>query len=429
MSTVKIVISHNVEEQDLASAWKTLLEKISFNMIEVWFSSDTNPLGGMSVGRDWREELYEKLQVCQFVLAIQTPLSLAKPWIMWECGVASGVGKERGIIPVIYEMERGYLPNPLNVYQEYRGDNAQQVHELCVRLLHETRLPSQEKMYKRPIDMYMKAVTLHRSRKSVRPQDITLWVNRLEELVQAGRISELNSRRQQLYSSLGKPPLDAQLHDLLSRLLLSHRNYKATIEETNYALQLSPNDIALLHRKALALVGLYNFDEAKNLIQQIMQQDSSLSDDTELATLLGRIHREQWQISKDVADLHAAFDAYYRAYKADPTSYYAGINAAELAFLQGNETQGRELIGEVLALCRDEQSHRNVSYWVDFTVGASYLALGDEQQALTAYKQGMMREPRPEAFERESAMKGAMRMANVRHLSPEITDNIRAILA
>ena len=96
--------------------------------------------------------------------------------------------------------------------------------------------------------------------------------------------------------------------------------------------------------------------------------------------------------------------------------------------MKGDETQGNEILKQVLALCQHEQSQKNVSYWVDFTAGAVYLALGNEEQALIEYKQGLMREPRPEAFERESAMKGAMRMATLKHISEECVATIKVIL-
>lgn len=35
-----------------------------------------------------------------------------QPWVMWECGVASGVVKECGLIPVVYAMEHGDLASP-----------------------------------------------------------------------------------------------------------------------------------------------------------------------------------------------------------------------------------------------------------------------------------------------------------------------------
>ncbi|GAC1588195.1 MAG: hypothetical protein NVS4B1_32150 [Ktedonobacteraceae bacterium] len=434
MREIKILISHNAAEESLAEAWKKLLETISLKAIEVWFSSDTSPLGGMKIGEEWRGDLYERLKECNLVLALQTPVSAGKPWIMWECGVASGVGKERGIIPIVYGMERGGLPNPLNTYQMYRGDEKEQVRQVCERLIQEVGLTS-TRPYAKQLTTYMSAVKLHLSLTSAVPPpvnisqaNITLWTNRINELVQAGRISELNGRRKQMYASLGKPPLVPALHDLLSQLFLQNNNYKETLEETDYALKLSFNDIHLLHRKALALVGLHDLDEAKNIITRIVELDAHMKVDTEVASLLGRIYREQWQVSHSDDDLDAAIDAYYRAYQADPSSYYAGVNVIGLALAKGSTTLVSKVADEVLKLCEREQRQPRVSFWVDFTAGEVNLALGNSEQAFVEYQKGLSRDPKPGPFERESAAKGVMRMANVKKISDDVVKKIQALL-
>src|SRR5579871_4878404 len=116
MDSLKILISHAHDERALAAAWKELIETVSLGTIEVWFSSDTHATGGVSIGRDWRADLYNKLDESNFILAILTPMSFSRPWIMWECGVASGINKARGIIPIVYAIGRGDLANPLAVY-------------------------------------------------------------------------------------------------------------------------------------------------------------------------------------------------------------------------------------------------------------------------------------------------------------------------
>ncbi len=428
MDNKKILISHTVEEKDLAQAWKSLIETTTSGAVEVWFSSDDSPLGGMEVGREWREDLYQRLKDCEFVLAIQTPVSVGKPWIMWECGVASGVDKERGIIPIIFGMARGYLPNPLNVYQSYEGDKTEQIREVCERLAHKAGLKPPDFIYDQAIQTYLSAVVHHRSRKSVRPEDIAMWTNRLKELVLSGRVSELNNRRQQMYTSLGEPPLNSDLHDLLSRLFLQNHNFKESLEETDYGLALLPGDPTLLHRKALALTELHNLDEAQTIIEEIISIDEKLSVDIETAALSGRIHRERWLVSRNRADLNAAFDAYYRAYQANPNSYYIGVNAMALAFAKEEKELATSIAHEVLALCQKEQRKQNVTYWVDFTAGEVYLALGDIKQAASEYEQGLKRVPEPGKFERISAAKGAARMIQIKQLPKEVLDRIDAIL-
>src|SRR5919107_1590084 len=104
MTRLRLLISHSTEEKALAEAWKDLIATTSSSAVEVWFSSDTAPSGGMAIGQEWRTYLYDRLAESDFVLAIQTPVTAGRPWIMWECGVASGVNKVRRIIPITFSM-------------------------------------------------------------------------------------------------------------------------------------------------------------------------------------------------------------------------------------------------------------------------------------------------------------------------------------
>src|SRR6266700_1296332 len=135
MSRLNILISHAYDEKGLAEAWKKLIETTSMGLIKVWFSSDTGASGGVAMGQPWIDDLYQRLKESNFILAIQTRASAGRSWIMWECGVASGIQRERGIIPIVYSMARGELANPLTVYQVYQGDDEDQVREVCQRLI------------------------------------------------------------------------------------------------------------------------------------------------------------------------------------------------------------------------------------------------------------------------------------------------------
>ncbi len=273
----------------------------------------------------------------------------------------------------------------------------------------------------------MSAVNLHRPRKGLREEQITLWSNRIENLVQSGRMNELNVMRQMMYASLGKP-VDLAIHEKLGQLLLQQRYYAAALEETNYALTFSPDDIPLLHQKSLTLVELHDLNEAKKLVGRIVTLDKSLNVNPEIAALQGRIYREQWRLTQNPVDLNAAIDAYYRAYQENPMSYYTGVNAAELAFAKGDVTLGKKIAEEVLATCQQFQSQPIVSYWTDFSAGAAYLGLDKIDEAIADYRQGLGRIPAPGPRERESALKGAIRMADAKKLSNEVVDRIKAIL-
>jgi hypothetical protein len=151
MTRLRVLISHSTEEKALAEAWKDLIATTSSSAVEVWFSSDTAPSGGMAIGQEWRTYLYDRLAESDFVLAIQTPVTAGRPWIMWECGVASGVDKVRRIIPITFSIGRSDLGNPLTSYQVYEGENAEQVREVCARLAEEAGLTPPAVLYETAI--------------------------------------------------------------------------------------------------------------------------------------------------------------------------------------------------------------------------------------------------------------------------------------
>jgi tetratricopeptide (TPR) repeat protein len=426
---LNILISHAYDERELAEAWKTLIETTSSGVIKVWYSSDMEPSGGITLGREWREGLYQRLKECQYVLAILTPASVNRPWIMWECGVASGLDKIRGIIPIVYGMGRGDLANPLATYHTYQGEDTAQVREVCQRLAREAELVPPLTIYDEPLKVYF-AVIHQRRHKVLRAEEILLWLNRFEQLVQSGRTDELYTMRQRMYASFGTSfhPIEPRLHEVLSQLLLDQRYFAEAIEEVDYALKFADGDVDLLYRKALANVELLNLKEGTDIIESIMAQNADLRVDPEIASLLGRIHREKWTVTRDPQELALAFETYYAAYQAHKTAYFPGINAANLAFLRGDNETGMRIAQEVLTLCQELQQNPNASYWVDLTIGEAYLGLGKTDLALAAYQQALKRTPVLPQRVRNSALKGVYRMVEARKLPVEVVQQVQTLL-
>lgn len=431
MNHLNILISHTYNERELAEAWKALIETTSSGVIKVWYSSDTEPSGGggITLGQEWREQLYHRLVECHYVLAILTPASVNRPWIMWECGVASGLDKIRGIIPIVYGMGRGDLANPLMTYHTYQGEDAAQVREVCQRLAQEAELVPPSSIYDEPLKVYFAA--LHqRPRKVLRAEEIILWLNRFEKLVQSGRSDELYTMRQRMYASFGIPfqPIEPRLHEVLSQLLLDQRYFAEAIEEVDYALKFADGDVDLLYRKALANVELLNLKEGMDIIEAMIVQNAALRVDPEIASLLGRIHREKWTVTRDPQELTLAFETYYGAYQAHKTAYFPGINAANLAFMRGDTTTGTRIAQEVLTLCQELQQIPDASYWVDLTIGEAYLGLGEADLALAAYQQALKRTPSLPQRVRTSAFKGVYRMADAQKIPTDVVQQLQMLL-
>lgn len=430
MPDLKVMISHAHDEKTLAEAWKELLEQTTLGVVKVWFSSDTSATGGMTVGSEWRDQLYRQMAESNFIIAIQTPSSAGRPWIMWECGVASGIEKMRGIIPVVFAMGRGDLANPLTTYQIYAGDDAAQVREVCTRLAEAAGLQNNQQWLDIQIPRYLNAIQLHQPRRPIRAEQMLIWRTRFEELVRAGRVGEILDKRQAMYSMFTTPfkPVEPTLHELLSRLLLDQGHFAETVEEVDYAQTLIGDDIDLLHRKALALVGMQNLPAAQAIVDKLLADHPQLLTNAELAGLEGRIYRERGNATQEKAFWEKAYQAYLRAYQADRTQYYPGINAGSLALNLGYDEQAVNIFREVLDTCRRLQERPPVSFWVDFSAGEAYLGIDDAQGALAQYRQGLSRRPEPPLRARRSALQGAQRMITLKRLPNALAEEIEQLL-
>src|SRR5262249_3833864 len=117
---MRIFVSHSHDDRALAESWKILLGHLHPG-IDVWYSSDPDPWGGVGPGR-WRERIGRELAKADMIFAVLTPESAQKPWIFWECAWAMGRSERKHVIPILYGMHPEGLPGPLQDRQSYRGD-------------------------------------------------------------------------------------------------------------------------------------------------------------------------------------------------------------------------------------------------------------------------------------------------------------------
>jgi tetratricopeptide (TPR) repeat protein len=446
---LRILISHAYDEKELAEAWKKLLETTSSHAIEVWFSSDLQATGGVPPGEDWRRDLDHRLAESNFVLAIQTPSSASRSWIMWECGIAHGIystqtatprshppaappdRQEHGVIPIVYAMGRGDLANPLTTYQIYEGEDPDQVRQVCEYLLREAGLQPEAFVFKGPLVAYFRKIQAFHPRKMITAQEMQMWRERFEQLIRVGRTHEIVALRQMMYASFPLPfkPIDLILHDLLSDVLLKQQKYSEARQEVEYALKLASSDIHLLHRQVLILAEQRDFASAEAALQRILLSHPELRLNLELGSLYGRLQRQFWELTGVAGRLDEAIQAYLDVYEADKGQYFPGINAAELLLSRGEAQHAEEILQELLATCQRLQDQQEASYWLDFTLGEIHFGLGNNDLALTMYQIGLTRTPPPQPRERESALNGALRMIDQKKLPTEIKARVRRLFS
>jgi hypothetical protein len=153
---MKAFISHCHQEHVLARAWRSLLCRAMPGAV-IWHSSDQSPEGGIGLGQ-WRDWVRARLQDSGVILALLTPESRERPWIIWECALAAGLAEQKHIVPVTFGMAPDRLHDVFRDKQTYRGDTAEGVRALCEHLI--ARCPSAPNRGGAPydIDDYMEAV-------------------------------------------------------------------------------------------------------------------------------------------------------------------------------------------------------------------------------------------------------------------------------
>lgn len=128
---MKIFISHAVIDKQLAIEFKELIETISLGLTTTWMSS---ALDGLQPGEILWDEVHENLTTADMIVALLTPNSLVKPWILYESGFVAG-NKKSHVIPVMFCSAKKDLPLPLSAYVIYKGDEFEDLKQLLTQIV------------------------------------------------------------------------------------------------------------------------------------------------------------------------------------------------------------------------------------------------------------------------------------------------------
>ena len=85
-----VFISHDTRDAEIAEAFSKLLKSVSAGMLKSFRSSDNKGNQGIEFGVEWYPKIIESLQNSSDVVCILTELSVNRPWILFEAGMAKG---------------------------------------------------------------------------------------------------------------------------------------------------------------------------------------------------------------------------------------------------------------------------------------------------------------------------------------------------
>jgi tetratricopeptide (TPR) repeat protein len=239
------------------------------------------------------------------------------------------------------------------------------------------------------------------------------WENRAELARRAGRIGDLLV----LANEAPVAAFRAEAWTKAGEALRRAERYEFALEHLEHGLDSDPRNLRVLREKGiclqrLALAGTpgHSIDRAREHYRAVLE---IYPGDSETWALLGRVDKDAWtaawrqdgqtpeQIRDDAAYedalLCAAIDSYAKGYRANPSNYYAGINALTLMHLYrhltGNTRYDQEMdtmAGAVRFAAGCEPDERQL-FWSKATLGDLEVLVGTPDTVTAAYKESIAR--------------------------------------
>ncbi|MFB9886267.1 TIR domain-containing protein [Balneatrix alpica] len=85
-----VFISHDTRDAEIAEAFSKLIGSVSAGVLKSFRSSDRKGVQGIEYGVEWYPTIMGQLDNASDVVCLLTPMSLERPWILYEAGVARG---------------------------------------------------------------------------------------------------------------------------------------------------------------------------------------------------------------------------------------------------------------------------------------------------------------------------------------------------
>lgn len=155
----QLFLSHDSRDQALATALGNSLHRLTLGQITVWHSSDGSGHGGLKPGQVWLDEIRLQLGKSKAVVALLTPRSIAKPWLLFESGFGAA-NPSCDVIPVCVGIDSlANVPFPLAMYQAYQLADYDSVKRFMEKLFAKYEIVFDEEMCRKGLaDLIRKLV-------------------------------------------------------------------------------------------------------------------------------------------------------------------------------------------------------------------------------------------------------------------------------
>lgn len=429
----RIFLSHTTADAGLARAVQEAVEGLCPGRIQVHHSSRVDSVGGVPTGANWFSWIGREVRDAELTLALLTPASSAKPWLLWETGAvfgaayATGLEDERPLWPILFRIKADHLPGPLTAMTRHARDGEGRVEfgallddllELLGvrgRLTHRDQRTGQKNL-ELVLDRYQDQVAEALRLLPITPTEgaIQEWCARLDDLLRTGRAAQVEHFRDWLDIAFGRDvrerprPLDARIHRRLGHLYIAAKRYDEAAQQFRLTAELAPRDIFVLRTLGEAAYKAGSVAEMRQCLDEIQQLDSAAcSRNEECAALLGKYHhRLEGNPEKAVA-------IYERAAQNLPQSYYIRDLWAQALLALGQRDAARAQYKQVLQVLAREGDR---SMWAHASAASAALVTGAPDEVTSRLRAVASWNPSPDSVE---VIEGALRESNQLLLTAE----------
>jgi hypothetical protein len=155
-----VFISHVHEDKALADAFTLLIRDITAGSVAAYSSSDNSGDAGIKYGTEWFSWIKEKVQSADHIVALLTPRSVSRPWILFEAGL--GIAKPSGLVIGValgMDMADAFV-GPFGVFQNSGSDRASLI-KLCKQLISSGRVNPRDQVIESMVDDFVSKVAGH----------------------------------------------------------------------------------------------------------------------------------------------------------------------------------------------------------------------------------------------------------------------------
>lgn len=131
----QLFLSHDSRDRVKADVIAHAIARITLGQITVWHSSDNSADGGLRPGNVWLDEIRSRLASSKAVVALLTPTSITRPWLLFESGFGAAQ-PACDVIPVCIGIDSANdVPFPLAMYQSYLLSDYESLKRFLQKLL------------------------------------------------------------------------------------------------------------------------------------------------------------------------------------------------------------------------------------------------------------------------------------------------------